>query len=137
MEKIQIKTLMDVTNTRVIREIRGKELQHNQYKNWTTLLQCIGLRCIITFDEPAVCEFQDVRAQGFGEKHRGEHNVWSFIFYTDRDQAYATEKSPIGFLISDVHEVPVIEKLTETINMNRPVFDTQSRFWRNTVIKLI
>ena len=128
---------MDITDTRVTRPLKGKELEYNQHKNWITLLQGIGLRCIITFDEPAVCEFVDTRAYGFGEKLRGSHNVWSFVFYADREYAYADEKNRLGLLISDLDQVPIIEKLTETINMNRPVLNTTSRFWRNTVIKLL
>lgn len=137
METIQIKTLIDVTDSGVYRYSKERELEYNQNKNWTTLLQTIGLRALIEFDQTVVCENTELRAMGFGEKHRGVHNVWSLTFRTDRDQSYANEKSPIGLLLSDLHEVPIIENLTETINMNRPVFDTQSRFWRNTVVKLL
>lgn len=137
MEKIQIKTLVDITNTGVIRYKSGLELQYNQHKNWTTLLQGIGLRCIVLYDEPPIVEFTDMRALGFGEKYRGENRVWTFTCYPDRQQAYATEEHPLGFLIDDLHLVPIIEKLTETINIHKPVFETKSRFWRNTAIKLL
>jgi hypothetical protein len=137
METIQLKTLIDVTDSGVHRYIKERELEYNQNKNWTTLLQTIGLRALIEFDQTVICENTELRAMGFGEKHRGIHNVWTLVFRTDRDQSYANEKSPVGLLLSDLHEVPIIEKLTETINMNRPVFDTQSRFWRNTVVKLL
>lgn len=137
METIQLKTLIDVTDSGIYRYSKDKELEYNQYKNWTTLIQTIGLRALIEFDQPVVCDNVELRAMGFGEKHRGVHNVWTLVFRTDRDQSYANEKSPVGLLLSDLHEVPIIEKLTETINMNRPVFDTQSRFYRNTVVKLI
>lgn len=137
MERIQIKTLIDVTPSGVTRFQIGKELEINQQKNWITLLQAIELRSLIEFEEPATCDTLDLRALGFGEKHRGTHAMWTFTFSTDRDSCYANEKSPIGFLMDDLHEVPIITNLTETINMNRPVFDTMSRFYRNTVIKLL
>ena len=137
MEKIQVRTLIDVTPTGISRYQLSKELEHNQQKNWITLLQAIELRSLIEFDQPAVCETLDLRALGFGEKHRGTHAMWTFVFTIDRDFAYADEKSRVGLLMHDLHEVPIIRNLTETINMNRPVFDTQSRFYRNTVVKLL
>jgi hypothetical protein len=137
METILVKTLIDVSDTGVVRYNRENEMAYNQQKNWAMLLQTIGLRALIEYDHPVFCENTELRAMGFGEKHRGVHNVWTLKFRTDRDQSYANEKSPVGLLLADLHEVPIILNLTETINMNRPVFDTQSRFWRNTVVKLL
>ena len=137
MEKIQLRTLIDVTPTGVSRFQINKELEHNQQKNWITLLQAIELRSLIEFEQAAIGETLELRALGFGEKHRGIHAMWTLIFTTDRDGCYANEKSPIGLLMDDLHEVPIITNLSETINMNRPVFDTRSRFYRNTVIKLL
>jgi hypothetical protein len=50
METIEIKTLIDITNTNKARSLAGQEFEHNQFKNWTTLLQCLGLRAIIHYD---------------------------------------------------------------------------------------
>ena len=51
MEIIEIKTLVDVTKPEnIIRLGQGTELEQNQYKNWITLQQCIGLRSIIEYD---------------------------------------------------------------------------------------
>jgi hypothetical protein len=43
MEIVEIKTLIDVTNTQVSRANQGTPEEYDQYRNWTTLLQCIGL----------------------------------------------------------------------------------------------
>ena len=43
MEVIELKTLIDITNTNVRRITQGSETTYNQYKNWTTLNQCIEL----------------------------------------------------------------------------------------------
>ena len=37
-------TLVDITETKMIRDLDGKELERNQQRNWETVLQCIGLR---------------------------------------------------------------------------------------------
>lgn len=137
MEKIQIKTMIDISNSGIFRYSYEKQLEYNQYKNWTTLLQAIGLRCLISYDENPTCAVEDMRAQGFGMKYKGEHNVWTFTFYPDIDRAYSTEIDPVGLLLEDLHQVPIIKNLKETINMNNAVFDTGTRQWCNTVIKML
>jgi hypothetical protein len=137
MEKIQIKTMVDITNSGIFRFNQEKQLEYNQYKNWTTLLQAIGLRCLIQYDNNPTCELEDMRAQGFGLKYKGEHLVWAFTFFPDISNAYATENDPVGLLVEDLHQVPIIKNLKETINMNNAVFDTGTRQWCNTVIKML
>ena len=52
MENIEIKTLIDITKPNVSRPGQGTLLEQSQYKNWITLQQCIGLRSIISYDNP-------------------------------------------------------------------------------------
>lgn len=137
MEKIQIKTMIDITNSGIFRYSQDKQIEYNQHKNWTTLLQAIGLRCLISYEENPICTIEDMRAQGFGMKYKGEHAVWTFIFYPDITNAYATNSDPVGLLVEDLHQVPIIKNLKETINMNNAVFDTGTRQWCNTVVKLL
>ena len=56
MELIQSKTLIDITNTRVIRERKGTPLAFNQNKNFITLIQCLEIRSIISYDSPPLVE---------------------------------------------------------------------------------
>jgi hypothetical protein len=135
MEIIEIKTLIDITNSNVTRISPEKETEFNQYKNWNTLLQCIGLRCIILYDENPSSEIIDI-ASMFGSKYRGKHKVWTFRFKPDRQQAYEFEDNKIGHLINDLHQVPIIEKLSETINISKAVFDLEDRAWKNTLVSL-
>ena len=137
MEIIEIKTLIDITKPKVYRPGQGTPLEQNQYKNWVTLQQCIGLRSIITFDNYPVVEKVDLKGLGFGSKFKGEHAVWTFSFNTDRSFAFEDVKeNPIGLLISDMHQVPIIEKLTETINITKAVFELEDLQYKNTMIKI-
>ena len=135
MEKIEIKSLIDITKPNVHRPGQGSTLEQNQYKNWTTFQQCIGLRSIISYDDIPTVEEIDVKGMGFGSKFKGKHRVWTFTFYPDRSAAYVDENgNPIGILLNDLHQVPVIEKLTETINTTKAVFDLEDPQHKNIII---
>ena len=112
MEFIEIKTLIDITKPSVARPGQGSELEQNQFKNWVTLQQCIGLRSNIEWDHPPTSEFVDVKGMGFGSKYKGTHKVWTFKFKTDQSFAYQDEfGNNIGLLLHDVNQVPIIQKL--------------------------
>lgn len=135
MEIIKIKTLLDITKPKVSRPGEGTLLEQHQYKNWITLQQCIGLRSIIMYDENPVVETIDLKSAGFGSKYKGEHKVWSFTFYTDRSSAYASDDgNVIGLLLNDIHQVPMIENLTETINISKALFDLEDTQYKNIII---
>lgn len=138
MEIIEITTLIDITKPKnVVRSSQGTLLEQNQYKNWVTFQQCIGLRSIITYDFLPQISTADVKGMGFGSKIKGEHIMWTFRFYPDRGFAYEDEnENRIGLLIKDLHQVPIIEKLTETINITKSVFDLEDPLYKNTIIKV-
>jgi len=138
METIQIKTLIDITNPKVYRPGQGSMLEQNQYKNWTTFQQCIGLRSLIEYDSNPTSEIVDLKGLGFGNRYRGEHRVWTFEFRPDRSLAYDNDQGDvIGLLKEDINSVPIIEKLTETINIKHAVFDLESPQNRNIIIKAL
>jgi|APGre2960657373_1045057.scaffolds.fasta_scaffold00073_41 hypothetical protein len=138
MEIVEIKTLIDVTNTQVSRANQGTPEEYDQYRNWTTLLQCIGLRSIIAYEGDAESEIVDIKNSGFGSAYKGKHRVWTFRFYPDRPAAFYDGNNAVGLLIEDLNSVPVMQKLTETINIDRPVFNTdQNSTYKNTIVKAI
>jgi hypothetical protein len=135
MELIQIKTLVDITNTRVNRPNQGTQLALDQNKNFITLMQCVEIRSIVTYDMPPTVETVDVKGMGFGSEYKGKHKVWTFAIRTDRDGVYIDpEGNPIGKLVSDLNNVPVIKSLTETINIDRAIFDCVDALSKNTII---
>lgn len=135
METIQVKTLIDITKPNVHRPGQGSPIEQNQYKNWITFQQCIGLRSIISYNDIPVVEELDVKGLGFGSKYKGKHRVWTFTFYPDRTGAYDDGTgNPIALLLNDLHQVPVIEKLTETINSTTAVFDLEDTQHKNIII---
>lgn len=137
MEVIELKTLIDITNTDIRRSTQGKEQEHNQYKNWTTLNQCIGIRGIITYDSNPVVEELDIKNLNFGKEYKGKHKVWTWRFYPDRPGVFRTDNNELGLLIEDLNQIPIIKNLTETINIDRPVFELTNNFLINTNLRII
>jgi hypothetical protein len=137
MQTIEIQTLVDITDTRVARPNQGTPLQHDQYRNFTTLRQCVEIRSIISYDASPTVETVDVKDLGFGSQYKGKHKVWTFRFYPDRSGAYFEGQSEVGALLDDVNGVPVIQKLTETINMDTAMFELKNAATKNTIVKAI
>jgi hypothetical protein len=137
MEIIELKTLIDITNTGVRRINQGTSEQLNQYRNFITLNQCIELTSIFEHDAPPAPEDIDVKGLGFGSVFKGTHRVWTWRFYPDRAGAFASEQGPLGSLIANLDQVPVIKKLTETINIDKPVFELTDKRLTNTILKII
>jgi len=135
MEVIELKTLIDITNTNVRRINQGTQQQLNQYRNWITLLQCIGLRSNISYDYDPRSEI--VKVNDFGSEYKSKHRVWTFQFRPERPDAFANEISSIALLKEDLDMIPMILNLTETINIQQAVFNLHDERFRNTVVKAL
>lgn len=137
MKSIEILTLVDITNTKVIRINQGSQLELDQQRNFITLGQCIALRSIIDNEQPPVVEIVDIKGMGFGNKFKGKHQIWTYKFTPDRADAYLDSSGNIlGLLIEDIDSVPVIKNLTETINMDKAIFNLKDPSFKNTIIRL-
>lgn len=138
MEILEIQTLVDITHTRVTRLSQGSQLQLDQNKNFITLTQCIELRSIVHYEHGPTSELSDIKNLGFGTAYKGKHTIWTFRFNPDRAGVYVDSNGNIlDFIINDLHEVPIIKKLTETINIDKAVFDLKDKDYKNTLIKVV
>lgn len=137
MQIIQIKTLVDITNTNVRRINQGTQQELDQYRNWTTLTQCIGLRAIMNYDYNPTVETVDVKGLGFGSAFSGKHKVWTFQFRPETPDAFATKDNPLGLLEQDLDKVPIILNLSETINTSIAVFDVKDLEYTNIVVQAL
>jgi hypothetical protein len=137
MQVIEIQTLVDITESKTIRPNQGSILEQGQYKNFVTLKQCLELRANIQYETPAQIEKKDIKDLGFGTKFKGKHNVWTFRFTPERTSAYATTDDEIGCLYDDINQVPVIKNLTETINIEKAIFELKDVAAKNTIVKAL
>jgi hypothetical protein len=137
MQIIEIKTLLDITDTKVVRATQGSKLEHDQCRNFITMKQCVEIRSIISYDTSPVMGIVDIKDMGFGSKYKGKHAVWTFRFSPDREGPYADGVSEVGCLFDDIDQVPVVKNLTETINIEKPIFDTKNIDYKNIIIKAL
>lgn len=138
MDAIRIHTLIDITNTKVIRLNQGTQLELDQQRNFITLVQCAEIKSIIIYQARPICETLDLKHFNFGHRYRGKHRVWTFEFQTDRSGVYLDSVgNKLGFLIEDLHEVPIIKKLNETINIEKPIFDCIDSATKNIIVSII
>jgi hypothetical protein len=136
MDIIEIQTLVDITNTRVVRANQGTREEFDQNRNFITLVQCVELRSIITYTAPPISKIIDITDWEFGTEYTGKHRIWTFTFIPDRIDVYNIDRrGPIGALLDDIDSVPIIKNLDETINIAKAIFDCSSIATKNTIIK--
>lgn len=120
MAKIQISTTIDITNTGVRRPDLGSEKEYNQYRNYTTFLQVLGLRAL----------FEVVQEPSF------DKDKWTLVIDTDRDQEYFKDGDPVGHLLDDLDKVPVVNGLNEVKPLKQPVITTKGKS-PNTIVTVL
>ena len=108
MARIQISTTIDITDTGVRRPDLGSEKEYNQYRNFTTFQQVIGIRSLFSVIEKP--SFQDGK--------------WTFVIETDRDGVFSKDNDPLGLLLEDFDQVPILAGLDETKVIKQPVIKT-------------
>jgi len=136
MEIIEIQTLVDITRTKVTRPNQGSPMAFDQNRNFITLMQCIELRSVVSYEFPPEVENKDIKNMGFGSDFKGCQNVWRFEIIPDRVGVYTTENgNPVGSLLNDIDSVPIIKNLTETVNIHKAIFNCKDLASRNTIIK--
>jgi hypothetical protein len=136
MDIIEIQTLVDVTNTQVLRINQGSKLEYDQNRNFVTLIQCAEIRSVVSYHNPPLAQDMLVTDMGFGDEYTGVHRVWTISIIPDRAGVYNLGNSnAVEGLIDDIDGVPIIKNLTETINMSKAIFNCKDPFSKNTIIK--
>lgn len=135
MQRFTIHTLIDITATGIYRHQSGQELAKLQQQNFSTLVQTIGMRANPLFDQNPTIDNIDSSSIGFGVNYNGIQRVWTFEFNVEYQAAFVDNCGrPQGLLDEDLHFVPIITGLTETVNIKIPVFDIKTDTDRNTII---
>jgi hypothetical protein len=126
MLDISCYSLVDITETGVIRDHAGQELERNQQRNWETVLQCIGLRAQPMNIRQLAMPIQSAELAGyqFGEMYKGQHKVWCFKFSVEHEGVFEKVGDPLGLLTDSFDNVPVITYLTESARFLLPIFYT-------------
>jgi hypothetical protein len=108
-------TLIDITNTGITKFSIEAEQARNQQRNWETVVQILGMRTQLFRVEQTGVRSQDVSTYKFGNAYKGKHQIWSFEFDVEFQNAVPS---------ADFDQVPVITGLTDTANPTTPLFYT-------------
>ena len=119
-ERISVYTLIDISQDTAL-----------QQQNFNALLQTVALRGNPIDVEVSLKGNQPMADYEFGEDYPGTQNVWTMTFTTDTNGVFDNKNGTLGGLVSDVHQVPVITDLYESVTIDPPVFDTINEKTKN------
>jgi hypothetical protein len=118
MTRYQIVTLVDITRTN---PPRSETDQHklSQQANFNSLLQAIGLRANIDWSV-------DPKESSGSLPYPldGRANYWLWIFDAERPDVFMKDDNPVGLLLDDLHGVPIIGQLNNSVDIDPAVFQT-------------
>jgi hypothetical protein len=114
-------SLIDITATGVIRGQDADAVDRNQQRNWETVIQCMGLRTQPQNIQPPSQIDVGLDQLEFGDFYSGIQRVWTWTWTVESAGVYDTDR-PLGGLLQDFEQVPVITGLTETARFMLPIF---------------
>ena len=146
MHTYSITTLIDITENGVLRnqfpfKTKSGELVHdaatliiarNQQANFTTLIQLLQMRSNIAWEDTPRKQIDSVANWRFGSVFEGRHTIWQFEWQAEQSEVYAFDGDPVGGLIEDFDQIPIINFCKETAAFPRNVFNTQDPRYINT-----
>jgi hypothetical protein len=115
-------TLVDITHTGQHRPEPGKEAARWKEQNFNTVLQTLGIRSNIFYNNSPV--MTEVKGDLVGFDTDKILRVWRFDFYTEREHLYESNGDPVGTLKEDFMLVPYISGLDEAMEQKYAVFNT-------------
>jgi hypothetical protein len=115
-------TTVDITSTGQYRVEPGKEASRWKEQNFQTVLQTLGIRANISYNNKPVVTTVKGSLVGFNTEEL--IRVWRFDFYTERNHLFEVNDNPVGYLLEDFDAVPYIAGLDESTSQNFDVFVT-------------
>jgi hypothetical protein len=116
MAQYQIITLVDITRSNASRTETDK-LKLAQQANFNSLLQAIGLRSNVEWN---IDPKQTSGALPYDISGKATHWIWDF--YCEREDVFLKEDDPVGLLLDDLHGVPIIDQLNNSVDITPACF---------------
>ena len=130
MARYQITTLIDITRSNANRS-ESDPLKIGQQANFNTLLQAIGLRSNISWTiDPKI------KDGTLPDPFVGKARYWQWQIECEREDVFLKDSDPVGLLKDDLHGVPVVADLKNTVDIDPAIFDTKTNNF-NTYIEII
>ena len=119
--KFRIETLVDITETKARRQGDDK-FAYKQEANFQTVLQTVGMRVNIEYENSPRFEQLSIGKMLFDDKYKGKQMLWTFDFNIEYEDALTLE-----MLKDDFNLIPIITGLNETIELNKALFKTTGK----------
>lgn len=119
MERYRIISLVDITRSRASRSETDK-IKIGQQSNFNSLIQAIGIRANIDWDQDP--KEHDGR---FPDPIEGAGTYWVWEFVTERYSVFLKDNDPVFLVKEDIHGVPVIDRLNNTVELTPSAFQTR------------
>jgi hypothetical protein len=128
MPRYRITTLIDITRT------DAKKSDNDQYRlaqqdNFNSLRQSIELRSIVSWHRDPVKQHGRLP-----DPLDGKAAYWIWEFETERDDLFLRGNDPVALLKEDLHGVPIIDGLDETVGFEIPAMQTQGQMINTWVV---
>jgi|SRR6056300_217698 hypothetical protein len=111
MARYNIKTTVDITRSNPDRA-DPDQIKQAQQSNFNSLIQGIGMRANITWPNDPIKIEEDGTS------------TWSWQFEVERDDVFMEGTDPVGLLKKDLHGIPIIKNLTESVRLDKACFLT-------------
>lgn len=112
-------SLVDITRTNPHRSDTDT-VKLSQQANFNSLVQAIGLRSNVEW------EHDPVRHKGaLPYPFDGRGAYWTWQFTVEREDIFLNSAGPVGLLAEDLHNVPVLAGLSETIEVTPLAFQSR------------
>lgn len=118
MERYRLITLVDITRSGASRSETDK-IKIGQQANFNSLIQTIGIRSNIEWTKDPV---KDNGRLPVGEQGKAVYWTWEFI--TERDDVFKEGDNKAFLLLRDLHGVPIVDLLENSVDLTPPVFQT-------------
>tara|TARA_B100000965_G_C19589654_1_gene757325 strand:- start:2300 stop:2734 length:435 start_codon:yes stop_codon:yes gene_type:complete len=124
-ERVQIMTVVDVTNTHANRQ--STAVDRGQQSNYNAMIQTAGLR-VLPMPISCISKTGDVSNLGFGANITDKQRYWIFEF--EHEYIGGIDQQS---LIEDFDLVPVVTGLKETALINNNAFRTKDSVEKNII----
>ena len=121
MQTYQVISLVDITRSRPDRSCTD-QIKLGQQANFNSLIQAIGIRSNVEWQNDP--EMHNGRLP---EPFDGKANYWTWTFTVERDFVFDKNGDAVGLLLDDLHGVPVVDGLNNTVMLKPSVFQTKGK----------
>ena len=119
MQLFKLVSVVDITRSLPSRS-EADHLILGQQANFNSLIQAIGIRSNVEWDQDPECH-----TGRLPDAIDGAATHWIWEFSVERDFVFRLDDDPVGLLLDDLQGVPVINRLNNSVDIMPSIFQTK------------